>query len=108
MASPLTAEAAHLTATMVEIVPGGKQRIHSHGPEQIYYILEGVGRMTVAGETAEVCSGNCVFVPSNAPHGIENHSDTVLKYFSAASPSFDAEQLKAWWPLQSESESDDQ
>ena len=41
LASPRTSDAEHLTATLVELKLGGHQRIHSHLPEQIYYILEG-------------------------------------------------------------------
>jgi len=38
----------HFTTTLVEISAGGMQRIHNHLPEQIYYILEGSGLMTVS------------------------------------------------------------
>ena len=72
LASPRTAGAEHLTVTLVEIDPGGRQRVHDHLPEQIYFIIEGRGRMSVGGETREVASGDCVFIPSHAPHGLEN------------------------------------
>ena len=102
LASPRTSDAKHLTATVVEIKPGGHQRIHSHIPEQIYYILEGRGLMTVGDQKAHVGSGDCIFIPSGAPHGLENDGDVLLRYFSAASPSFDREQLESLWPLESE------
>ena len=47
LASPITCGARHLTTSVVEIEPGGYQRLHSHAPEQIYYILEGSGTMTM-------------------------------------------------------------
>jgi mannose-6-phosphate isomerase-like protein (cupin superfamily) len=93
-----------LTITLVQIQPGGKQRIHSHGPEQVYYILNGRGRMTVAGETREVQAGDCVFIPSGMPHGLENLTGVVLEYLSAAAPKFDGKDLEAMWPLPSETE----
>lgn len=46
LASPLTSDTEHLTTSQVEIKSGEEQRIHSHAPEQIYYILEGQGLMT--------------------------------------------------------------
>jgi len=47
LASPRTSSAEHLTTTLAVIQPGGEQRIHSHQPEQVYFILEGTGLMTV-------------------------------------------------------------
>jgi mannose-6-phosphate isomerase-like protein (cupin superfamily) len=104
LASSITSSAEYLTTSVVEIKPGGKQRIHSHVPEQIYYILEGSGKMTVADETEKVVPEDCVFIPSNAPHGLINDGKKMLKYFSAAAPAFDVEQLEKFWPLGSEVE----
>ena len=78
---------------------GGVQRAHSHEPEQMYYILEGEGAMTVGEETEKVGAGDCIFIPSNTSHGLENTGPTILKYFSAASPSFTREQSERLWPL---------
>ena len=46
--------------------------------------------------------GDCVFIPSGAPHGLENHMDSLLRYFSAAAPSFNTAGLDTLWPLGSE------
>jgi mannose-6-phosphate isomerase-like protein (cupin superfamily) len=51
LASPRTSSAEHLTTTLAVIQPGGEQRLHSHRPEQVYFILEGRGLMTVGSET---------------------------------------------------------
>lgn len=104
LASSLTSDAEYLTTSVVEIKPGGEQRIHSHMPEQIYYILEGNGLMTVVDETTYVGSGDCIFIPSEAHHGLKNDGDTLLKYFSAAAPAFDRKQLEEFWPLKSDAE----
>jgi len=104
LASPRTSDAEYLTTSVVEIRPDGRQRIHSHAPEQIYYILEGSGLMTVADETAHVGSGDCIFIPSGAPHGLKNDGEILLRYFSAAAPSFDRRQLERFWPLKSVAE----
>jgi len=89
---------------LVEIEPGGEQRIHQHVPEQVYFILAGTGDMSVAGETRTVEPGDCVFVPSGHPHGIRNGGPGVLRYFSAAAPAFAAEELAALWPMASEND----
>ena len=104
LASPITSQAAYLTTSHVEIEPGGEQRIHRHVPEQVYYMLEGEGMMTVGDERAFVASGDCIFVPGGERHGIRNEGGALLRYFSAAAPAFDREELKKLWPLESQAE----
>lgn len=104
LASPRTCQAKHLTTTLVQLEPGGEQRIHGHAPEQVYFILEGTGIMTVGPETREVGTGDCIFVPSASMHGIRNCGQETLRYFSAAAPAFDTNELDSLWPLSSENE----
>ena len=58
-----TTAAKHVTTTSVEMVPGGRRRVHSHENEQCYMIQEGVGEMTVGDETQAVRTGDTVFIP---------------------------------------------
>ena len=94
LASPRTSSAEHLTTTLAVIQPGGEQRIHSHRPEQVYFILEGSGLMTVGDETQRVGPGDCVFIPSGQPHGLKNDGDGTLRYFSAAAPAYEPGHLE--------------
>ena len=100
MVSKRTCGAEKLAITIVEMEPGGFQHLHSHEPEQMYYILEGSGIMTVDGEERSVEAGDCIFFPSFAEHGLKSIGDSVLRYLSAASPSFTMEQCNEWWPLE--------
>ena len=86
------------------IQPGGEQRLHSHRPEQVYFILEGNGLMTVGNETQRVGPGDCVFIPSGQPHGLKNDEATTLRYFSAAASAYPPGHLERIWPLKSEAE----
>ena len=104
LASPRTSQAKHLTTSLVQIHSGGEQRVHAHAPEQVYLILEGTGTMTVGTETQEVAPGDCIFIPSDTPHGIRNTGKGLLRYFTAAAPAFETSDLLALWPLASESE----
>ena len=104
LVSALTCSAENLTITLVEMEPGGFQHVHYHNPEQMYYILEGSGIMTVDDERKPVQAGDCIYFPSRARHGLENTGGTVLRYLSAASPSFTEEQCRKAWPLPSEDE----
>jgi mannose-6-phosphate isomerase-like protein (cupin superfamily) len=104
LASPRTSNAEHLTTTLAVIQPGGEQWIHSHRPEQVYFILEGRGLMTVGSETQRVESGDCIFIPSGQPHGLKNDGDVTLRYFSAAAPAYDPGHLEKTWALMSEAQ----
>ena len=104
LASPRTSSAEHLTTTLAVIQPGGEQRIHSHRPEQVYFILEGSGLMTVGGKTQRVGPGDCILIPSGQPHGLKNDGGVTLRYFSAAAPAYEPGHLEKSWPLKSEVE----
>jgi quercetin dioxygenase-like cupin family protein len=99
LVSECTTGSRTVTTSLVEMEPGGKQHIHSHPNEQSYAILEGSGVMTVGGETFEVSAGQSIFIPSNAPHGLQNTGDSALRYLSAASPAFGGELEEKLWPL---------
>lgn len=99
LVSEKTCGAENLAITIVEMEPGGFQHLHSHEPEQMYYILEGEGVMSVNGEKSPVSAGDCIFFPSFAEHGLKNTGKGVLRYLSAASPSFTLKQSNEWWSL---------
>ena len=100
LVSEWTTKAQFLTTSLVEMSPGGTQQLHAHEAEQCYFILEGEGLMTVGDERQIVTSGDCIFVPSNEMHGLENTGGYGLSYFSAAAPSFgNVETVKKLWPL---------
>jgi mannose-6-phosphate isomerase-like protein (cupin superfamily) len=108
LVSATTGGSENLAVTLVEMEAGGVQHLHSHAPEQMYYILEGMGIMTVDSEQRMVQAGDCIFFPSFAQHGLENTGATVLRYLSAASPSFTRQECQRFWPLVSLDEEEQQ
>ncbi|MFC1849731.1 cupin domain-containing protein [candidate division CSSED10-310 bacterium] len=102
LVSSLTCDSKKLTITLVDMAPGGIQKIHAHEPEQMYFLLEGEGIMTVNGEEEKIGAGDCVFFDSFAEHGLENTGTTRLRYLSAASPSFSKDDCLKLWPLASQ------
>lgn len=102
LASSRTCGSRYLTTTLVELEPAGQQRTHHHLPEQVYFVLEGCGEMSVNGETRTVREGDCVFIPSGSPHGIVNTGNARLRYFSAAAPAFGDAEIASLWPMESE------
>ena len=99
LVSEISTGSKHITTTLVEMEPGGRQHIHAHVTEQCYFILEGRGQMTVGEETREVKAGDSIFVPSSTKHGLLNTGDGVLRYLSAGSPPFGAQAEADLWPL---------
>jgi mannose-6-phosphate isomerase-like protein (cupin superfamily) len=69
--------------------PGGRSLPHRHLlSEEIYYMLEGEGRLTVGPETAEVHVGDAVCIPPAEVHWIENTGSTPLRFLCCASPPY--------------------
>ena len=57
-----------------EVLPAGASvgRHHHTETEEVYYILQGSGRMTVGEEVRDVASGDAVFIPRGFVHSLEN------------------------------------
>ena len=83
---------APMTVTWVTVEPGKRQPLHHHAPTQVYIIIQGGGLMHVGGETQQVHTGDLIYIPSGAEHGIENNTTEILAYVSAATPAFDLRQ----------------
>jgi quercetin dioxygenase-like cupin family protein len=80
--------APNLAVTWVDVIPGGRQILHHHTPEQVYVIVQGEGEMQVGEDIQSVSAGDLIFIPSDEPHGIVNNGDRTLSYVSAATPPF--------------------
>ena len=84
----------NMTVTWVDVPPGAEQRAHSHPEsEQVYVIVRGRGRMSIAGDVEEVAEGDLVFIPPATQHGIVNDGSETLVYISAASPPVSMDEL---------------
>ncbi len=53
---------------------------HQHDGEEIFFILEGEGKVIVGNKEYKVGPMTAVFIPPNVFHGIENTGDKPLKY----------------------------
>lgn len=88
-----------ISTSLTELDVDGQQEVHFHAPEQCYYIIRGQGLMTVGAEKQTVYTGECIFIPSNIPHGIENLGTGKLIYLTASSPVFSIEYEEQMWSL---------
>ena len=69
--------------------PGQAQILHSHEDnDKIYYVLEGVGTLTVGEESRQVEAGWAVLCPPGEDHGVVNTGGDrlVLLVFMAPHP----------------------
>ena len=99
LVSTATTNSKHLTATEVTVPKSTSQALHSHDEEQLYYILEGAGEMTVGSEILEIKVGDCVFIPGGQEHGLRNSGSSNLRYFSCSAPVVGGiERLQNIWP----------
>jgi oxalate decarboxylase len=93
----------HIAAALVTIKPGGMRELHwhPHSSEWQFYIA-GKGRMTVFfpydnARTMDFNANDVGYVPSNAPHYVENTGDTDLVFLETfASDRFNDVSLNQW------------
>jgi mannose-6-phosphate isomerase-like protein (cupin superfamily) len=77
----------HMSVTWVEVPGGAGQKLHSdEEAEQVYVVVRGTGRMSVAGDTQEVGEGDLVLVPPATDHEISCPDGSDLALVSVQSP----------------------
>jgi mannose-6-phosphate isomerase-like protein (cupin superfamily) len=70
--------------------PGKSTTPHRHlRTEEIYYILEGDGRMRVDDSTAQVGPGDAIAIPPGTLHQITNIGNTTLKFLCCCAPPYE-------------------
>ena len=69
--------------------PGHAVTPHHHRQiEEIYYIVEGRGLMTVGDQQQEVAAGDAVFVPRGERHTLANTGAEPIKLLLVCGPAF--------------------
>jgi mannose-6-phosphate isomerase-like protein (cupin superfamily) len=70
--------------------PGRSTAPHHHvQAEEIYYVLEGAGRMRIGDDTRPVGPGDAVAIPPGAVHQITNTGPTVLRFLCCCAPAYE-------------------
>jgi mannose-6-phosphate isomerase-like protein (cupin superfamily) len=61
--------------------PGASEGLHRHtGVEEVYYVINGDGEVTVAGETTALRKGDAVPLQLNDPHAFRNTGTVDLEF----------------------------
>ena len=69
---------------------GRRATAHYHPrTEEIYYILEGQGRMRIGDETRDVGPGDAIAIPPGQVHQITNVGREVLKFLCCCAPGYE-------------------
>jgi mannose-6-phosphate isomerase-like protein (cupin superfamily) len=76
-----------------EVLPVGAKvgRHHHVETEEVYYILQGSGRMTVGDEVREVNAGDAIFIPRMQTHTLENTGQTPITLLLVCGPAYSYE-----------------
>jgi mannose-6-phosphate isomerase-like protein (cupin superfamily) len=79
--------ARNMSVTWLEVPAGVEQTLRSHeDAEQVYVVVAGSGRMSVAGDTQEVGAGDLILVPPATDHAISNIGEGGFACVSVQSP----------------------
>jgi mannose-6-phosphate isomerase-like protein (cupin superfamily) len=75
---------------VAEVEPGERSYRHRLRQTEVYYVLEGRGRMHIDEDMRELASGDAVLIPGGAEQWIENGHDTRLRFIAIVSPPWSA------------------
>ena len=71
------------------IPTGGATTAHYHRTtEELYLIVEGLGRLVIDGEEREVAQGDCALIPPGATHKLFNIGSLPLRVICACAPAY--------------------
>lgn len=77
----------NLSVTWLEVPPGAQQSLRSdEEAEQVYVVVQGGGRMSVAGDGQEITVGDLILVPPATDHEISNDGEGSFALLSVQSP----------------------
>ena len=87
MVGGVSLEADYITFGVTEVPPRTKMSPHKHDKEEeIIFILNGFGEVTIDGEAEKLEPGTAIYLPVGSEHFIDNKSDDTMKFTFAFSP----------------------
>lgn len=80
----------HQSLAEARLPVGAATAPHFHPrAEEIYYLLEGRGRMQIEGNVREVGPGDAIAIPPRARHQITNIGSETLKFLCCCAPAYE-------------------
>ncbi len=71
--------------------PGKKSKLHKMSSSEIYYILEGNGKLEIEEEEYHLEKDDSAYVPPNSKQFIENTGSTNLRFLCIVEPAWKAD-----------------
>ena len=71
--------------------PGKRSKLHKIGSSEIYYILEGNGRLNIDEDIQDLEKDDSVYVPPNSKQFIENKGKVDLRFLCIVEPAWEIE-----------------
>jgi mannose-6-phosphate isomerase-like protein (cupin superfamily) len=72
--------------------PGASTQRHRHpNTEELYYLIQGIGKMELDGELRQVSAGDAILIPCGASHKITNTGSMDLKILCCCAPPYSHE-----------------
>lgn len=75
-----------LTVTVIDAPPDYENNLHSHPPNELFYVVDGEMTVYVDEEPYHLTSGMAGFVPGNRPHGFRVVGDDTLHVLAIFAP----------------------
>jgi mannose-6-phosphate isomerase-like protein (cupin superfamily) len=73
-----------LDAGIIRLHEGQSDRQSPHSIDEIYYVIEGEGLISINGKNHQINKGSLVFVPANTEHRFHgNKGDMIILYVFA-------------------------
>ena len=86
---PSRHDVSHQSLAEATVPPGGRTLLHHHTrTEELYFILQGQGRMTLGDDEFDVMAGDTVCIAPGTAHRIVNSGQTALKILCSCSPAY--------------------
>ena len=87
--APSNSSLAKQSLAEAKVMPGRSTAEHYHvKSEEIYYILQGKGKMTIEDETRDVAKGDGIAICPGQKHRISNTGDNELVFLCCCSPAY--------------------
>jgi mannose-6-phosphate isomerase-like protein (cupin superfamily) len=78
----------HYSLAHATVKPGERSKPHRLKTTEVYYLLQGQGRMHIGGELRDVTAGSAIYIPPHAIQWIENTGTVDLVFLCIVEPAW--------------------
>ena len=63
---------------ILRLNPGQKDTQGQHSSDELYFVIEGEGFISIQGKDRNIKKGSCIFIPSNMNHHFHGNKDRLI------------------------------